>query len=1087
MQGRVPAENVVKIEAETSNDNDSNSVGSKGTSRLSRSTSVGSCLAASAMRATLTMPTAPQRAAFRSAGGGAFHTTSTGSAAYARNVHSERRNQSQEISESSLLAPATTQQDNTEVLGSEWASERMDELSLEIQKLINDPQAADQNTSNGDSGQSSAHLAARSPHKRVPSMPESSSRSVLEGLSISQQPLNLYKVPDGIMQVFVMGVHPSNPINRAYVVVRLGDQVFQTSVSKTPTSNWNEGFELIVSYHMQLFGTVHLDVYSSNLLLPDTHVGRAEIKLSLLDGFPEIFTSYYEIWDKKMTASTVPDQKQREIVSKNLGALQVRLNYRYQKLEDPEPRVAKSRGVHISGTVPNQMVNQMAESQMGASASIDMPIEDLVAGFANEFNKYMEMAHIHGRKAFVRTATATDSAGASDGAGDSGSKPDDAGFAKVDDDTARPEDMVGGSGTQDAEAPKGSSSTRWFSDLFSGLAPTSAAATTTASGASSDSDSASKTSSKAEQKEAAQSATDRTLVQSLTSMFISSSVFMVVKSLDRLIDTFNQGIELSNTELLGGLLTLYKFYSEADIPGVTRPHKGQIIDRVEQLQVPGHYARYALATYGWRALYFFNRGITLMDGAKIDSDVTSVLQYLNMAPEDLLGYEFRSSQLFCPSYFIAHDRQHDAVVLSVRGTMSAEDTVVDLSCEYTKWNGGLVHSGMQASAHWLFVKVVPRILAYARSQGIRRIRIVGHSLGGSTAAILMIMVRSVRDRLCGLGVDIDDYDIRAYCFGPAPCISDNIADRFRDCIETYVNRDDLVPRLCYGTVSDFKRISISAADEADNLAQRLYAPFEDTVLQQRRWKEKFARLMSIRKDIVATQENLHLALPGTIHHIVSYRGGASGKDKRAPRDPELDVTFGKHELFGDAHTEDGAGTLSGKPNPSGATPLGADSGDEQESGSHDGATPVVQPPPPPSPETQVQQDCVDPAELADAINTPIDKDATLQGPKQPSTRESKAADGGAGMRDPATAAGSSASSDKFYPVWVQSVPNNSFREIVLRSTLVTDHMPSAYELAFAHAIETQMHERRLMNRRKWKPSDEATNSKTSTSEGDKGG
>ncbi|KAJ2092187.1 hypothetical protein IW138_001254 [Coemansia sp. RSA 986] len=1062
-------------------------------SRLNRSTSVGSCLAASATRATLTMPMAPQRAAFKSADAGMFRTAGTDSVAHAHTVSSEK--QSRKLSESSMLANASVKQDDTEVLGAKWASERMEELSLEICKLIDDPLAEDQSASD-DNKRKSARLAVRSPHKRVPSMPESSSRSVLDGLSISQQPLNLYKVPDGIMQVFVMGVHPSNPISRSYVVVRLGDQVFQTSVSKTPTGNWNEGFELIVSYHMQLFGTVHLDVYSSNLLLPDTHVGRAEIKLSLLDGFPEIFTSYYEIWDKKLAASTVPEQKQREVVSKNLGALQVRLNYRFQKLEDPEPRVAKARGVHISGTVPNQMVNQIAESQMGTSASIDMPIEELVAGFANEFNKYMEMAHVHGRKAFVRAPTTAASTN------DNSSKPDDTGFAKVDDDVARPEDMADGLGAQDAAASKGSSATGWFSELFSGLSPAGATSTTTAaaattteatSGASNDSDAGLKASGKTEQKESTQSPTDRTLVQSLTSMFISPSVFMVVKSLDRLIDTFNQGIELSNTELLGGLLTLYKFYNEADIPGVTRPHKGQIIDRVEQLQVPGHYARFALATYGWRALYFFNRGITLMDGVKIDSDVTSVLQYLNMAPEDLLGYEFRSSQLFCPSYFVAHDRQYDAVVLSVRGTMSAEDTVVDLSCEYTKWNGGLVHSGMQASAHWLFVKVVPRILAYARSQGIRRIRIVGHSLGASTAAVLMIMLRSVRDRLCGLGVDIDDYDIKAYCFGPAPCISDNIADRFRDCIETYVNRDDIVPRLCYGTVSDFKRISISAADEADNLAQRLYAPFEDSALQQRRWKEKFARLMSIREDIVSTQENLHLALPGTIHHIVSYRGNTGSKDKRAPKDPELDVTFGKHELFGDARTEDVASTSSAIPDPiSSALSFDTDASGLHEAGGSEEATAPTQSPPPPTPEAQVQQDCVDPAELADAINTPIGKDEALHVSKQTDTRSSKAPDSspggaGAGGRGPATSA-ASASSDKFYPVWVQRVPNSSFREIILRSTIVTDHMPSAYELAFAHAIETQMHERRLMSRRKRKPSGEAatpTNSKTSTAESDK--
>ncbi|KAJ2396602.1 hypothetical protein GGI23_003855, partial [Coemansia sp. RSA 2559] len=260
MQGRMPAENVFKKEAEASNDNDSNSAGGKGKGRLGRSTSVGSCLAvSSAMRATLTMPMAPQQAAFKSADSSTFRTTSTSNVTYARTVHSERLNQSRKTSESSLLAPAITQQDNMEVLGSEWASERMDELGQEIQKLINDPQSADQNANNDNNGQGSAHLAARSPHKRVPSMPESSSRSVLEGLSISQQPLNLYRVPDGIMQVFVMGIHPSNPINRSYVVVRLGDQVFQTSVSKTPTGNWNEGFELIVSYHMQLFGTVRLD------------------------------------------------------------------------------------------------------------------------------------------------------------------------------------------------------------------------------------------------------------------------------------------------------------------------------------------------------------------------------------------------------------------------------------------------------------------------------------------------------------------------------------------------------------------------------------------------------------------------------------------------------------------------------------------------------------------------------------------------------------------------------------------------------------------------------------------------------------
>ncbi|KAJ2724093.1 hypothetical protein GGI07_002214 [Coemansia sp. Benny D115] len=926
-----------------------------------------------------------------------------------------------------------------------------------------------------------ASIQQRWSTSRMPAMPESD--SVLDGLDLSQ-PLNLYRVPDGIMQVFIMGIHPSNPVNRPYVVVRLGDQVFQTSVGKVSTGNWNEGFELIVSYHMQLFGTVHMDVYSSNTLLPDTLIGRAEIRISLLDGFPEIFTSYYEIWDKKLAASTVPDQRQRFVVSKNLGALQVRINYRFQKLEDPESKAAKVHGAHIAGTVPSQLVNQMANLE-DPSSSVDMPIEDIVAGFANEYNCYMDMVHTTELWPHLQSPRA-----------DSSGKEGSVGFAKVDDDGNSAGSNVQAASTSASAAPtsaneagdKGTSGSSigsfgWFSDLFSSSAPT---AGTTGDKDTTEVPSAAtpRPSTTAERKgptalSSTTTPTEKTLMQSLTSMFISPSTFMAIKSLDRLVSAFNQGVELSNTELLGGLLTLYKYYTEAEIPSVTRPPKGELVQSVRDLEVPGHYARFALASYGWRALYFFNRGITLMDGAKFDSDVTSVLQYLNLAQEDLLGYEFRSSQLFCPSYFVAHDRKYNAVVLAVRGTMSAEDTVVDLSCEYTKWNGGLVHSGMKASAHWLFVKVMPLILAYAKSHKLKTIRIVGHSLGGSTAAILMIMIQSAQSRLEGLGIDVKEYDIKTYCYGPAPCISDNIAERFRDCIETYVNNDDLVPRLSYGAVSDFKRMAISAADESDNLTQRLYAPFEDSNLQQQRWKERFARLMKIREDIIAAQENLHLALPGVVHHMVAYRG-ATSKGKKELRNHDLEIAIGRRQLFGSEGVSATAAAMganvsaavskAGFVDIDNAAADGAGLDAEASAGLGEGElkrvrTKTVQPPP--TPAVKVRSDSVDPQELAEAINTSISNESLIKSNTQTAKPSASGSVSDKGTASAAyMAANSATASDKFYPVWVQTVAPDSFRELILRPTIITDHMPSAYESAFARAIETRIREKRLQEGRK---------------------
>ncbi|KAJ2591571.1 hypothetical protein IWW49_001466 [Coemansia sp. RSA 1797] len=938
----------------------------------------------------------------------------------------------------------TQQERNRALAHSEWERARIEELGLEIKKLMGAEQvsqAQSDDTKASNSGDERSLASSKSSGLSTSSavnlpgtmQPRPNADSVLSGLDLNQ-PLNLYKVPDGIMQVFVIGIHPSNPINRPYVVVRLGDQSFQTSVSKVSTGNWNEGFELIVSYHMQLFGTVHMDVYSNNTLLPDSLVGRAEIKLSLLDGFPEIFTSYYEIWDKKLAASTVPDQRQRSIVSKNLGALQVRVNYRFQKLEDPEPKVARVHGAHISGTVPSQLVNRVASNVANNSTAADMPIDELVAVFVKEYGQNVEMVQKHGVRSIVRSATASD-----------GTKPG-VGFMKVDEDNVPPTVDPVNPETLATGAKDGAASSNWFADLFTGAqaAPTADSSTdSTAKVSASGQNTPNDTKSQASTTEASKAASEKTLMQSLTSMFISPSTFMAIKSLERLVRMFNQGVELSNTEMLGGLLTLYKFYNEADIPGVSRPHKGQLVESVHGLELPGRYARFALASYGWRALYFFNRGITLMDGAKVDSDVTSVLQYLNIQPEDLLGYEFRSSQLFCPSYFVAHDRHYKAVVLVVRGTMSAEDTVVDLSCEYTKWNGGLVHSGMKASAQWLFLEVMPQIFAYAGSQDISSIRIVGHSLGASTAAILTIMLQESRSRLAGLGVDINQFNIHAYCYGPAPCVSDNIADRHRDCIDTYVNKDDMVPRLCYGSMSDFKRMSISAADEADNLAQRLYAPFEDSAQQQQRWKERFSRLMSIRQDVLATEENLHLALPGTTYHIVPYRD--AGAKKAVPRNVGLEVAIARRQLFG----------LEGSP---------AEDSTPGDSGTS--TAPQMPPPPPPStPNIIVQEDSVNPDDLADAINTPIrdsfDPPDNDKADKQQAPRPDIQQGDSTG-----SVPVNIGSSDKFVPVWVQKVSDKSFREVILRPTIITDHMPSAYELAFAHAIETQVYERQIRDKRK---------------------
>lgn len=106
-------------------------------------------------------------------------------------------------------------------------------------------------------------------------------------------------------------------------------------MSEYPQGRWHESFEFKVTFHAQLFDTVQLDLYDSYMLLPDKHVGRAEIRLKTLRGMPETFTSYYEIWDKRLSTGASSRVGRAKTMATNVGAIQAKISYIYQEDELP--------------------------------------------------------------------------------------------------------------------------------------------------------------------------------------------------------------------------------------------------------------------------------------------------------------------------------------------------------------------------------------------------------------------------------------------------------------------------------------------------------------------------------------------------------------------------------------------------------------------------------------------------------------------------------------------------------------------------------------------------------------------------------
>lgn len=61
----------------------------------------------------------------------------------------------------------------------------------------------------------------------------------------------------------------------------------------------------------------------------DKHVGRAEIRLKNLEGMPEMFTSYYEVLEKKLSNSATSQVSKKTLMTSGVGAIQAQIAYQY--------------------------------------------------------------------------------------------------------------------------------------------------------------------------------------------------------------------------------------------------------------------------------------------------------------------------------------------------------------------------------------------------------------------------------------------------------------------------------------------------------------------------------------------------------------------------------------------------------------------------------------------------------------------------------------------------------------------------------------------------------------------------------------
>ncbi|XP_011007063.1 PREDICTED: uncharacterized protein LOC105112872 [Populus euphratica] len=198
------------------------------------------------------------------------------------------------------------------------------------------------------------------------------------------------------------------------------------------------------------------------------------------------------------------------------------------------------------------------------------------------------------------------------------------------------------------------------------------------------------------------------------------------------------------------------------------------------------------------------------------------LDLAGFSQEDVLIQKPKAG-LLKPAFTIIHDKNSKQFLLLIRGTHSIKDTLTAAtgavvpfhhSVLHDGWISNLVlgyaHCGMVAAARWIAKMISPLLLRVHGDYPDHKIKIVGHSLGGGTAALLTYILREQKELSSSTCVT----------FAPAACMTWDLAESGKHFITTVINGSDLVPTFSAASVDDL-RSEVTASSWLNDLRDQV--------------------------------------------------------------------------------------------------------------------------------------------------------------------------------------------------------------------------------------------------------------------------
>ncbi|OMO53581.1 Ribosomal protein L19/L19e [Corchorus capsularis] len=198
------------------------------------------------------------------------------------------------------------------------------------------------------------------------------------------------------------------------------------------------------------------------------------------------------------------------------------------------------------------------------------------------------------------------------------------------------------------------------------------------------------------------------------------------------------------------------------------------------------------------------------------------LESAGYSMEDVLLHKPKA-ELLKPAFTIIRDKESKCFLLLIRGTHSIKDTLTAATGAVVPFHHSLLHDGgisnlvlgyahcgMVAAARWIAKLSAPCLLKALGECPDYKVKIVGHSLGGGTAALLTYILREQKEFASST----------CFTFAPAACMTWDLAESGKHFITTIINGSDLVPTFSTASVDDL-RTEVTASSWINDLRDQV--------------------------------------------------------------------------------------------------------------------------------------------------------------------------------------------------------------------------------------------------------------------------